>query len=150
MPSTAPWRSRPLSIVVIVQRFGSALNLNVHLHAMVMDGVFARDERGDVHFHAARHPTPPDLTPLLVTLARRIGRVLARHGMSDGADGLDVADPWVEEAPTLAGLAAASVRGVAAIRSWRRSRRPHVSGTRGCRASICTRESRYGPARASV
>ena len=101
--------------VVIVQRFGSALNLNVHLHAMVMDGVFARDERGDVRFHAARYPMAPDLTSLLVTLARRIGRLLARHGVSDGADGLDVADPWVEEAPTLAGLAAASVRGVAAM-----------------------------------
>jgi hypothetical protein len=101
--------------VVIVQRFGSALNLNVHLHAMVMDGVFTRDGRGDVRFHAARYPTTPDVTPLLVTLARRIGRLLARHGVSGGAEGVDVADPWAEETPTLAGLAAASVRGVAAL-----------------------------------
>ncbi len=101
--------------VVIVQRFGSALNLNVHLHAMVMDGVFTRDARGDVRFHAARYPATPDVTPVLVTLARRIGRLLARHGVSGGAEGVDVADPWAEETPTLAGLAAASVRGVAAL-----------------------------------
>lgn len=56
--------------VVIVQRFGSALNLNVHLHAMVMDGVFTRDTHGAVRFHIARYPVTPDMTPLLVTLAR--------------------------------------------------------------------------------
>jgi hypothetical protein len=27
--------------VVMIQRFGGALNLNVHLHALVIDGVFA-------------------------------------------------------------------------------------------------------------
>jgi hypothetical protein len=27
--------------VSVVQRFGSALNLNVHLHALMMDGVYA-------------------------------------------------------------------------------------------------------------
>jgi hypothetical protein len=101
--------------VVIIQRFGSALNLNVHLHAMVMDGVFTRDARGEVRFHAARYLIAPDMTPLLVTLAARIGRLLARHGVSAGAEGVDVADPWAEEMPTLAGLAAASVRGVAAF-----------------------------------
>ena len=29
--------------VTIVQRFGGALNLNVHLHALVLDGVFTVD-----------------------------------------------------------------------------------------------------------
>jgi hypothetical protein len=27
----------------MIQRFGGALNLNVHLHALVIDGVFERD-----------------------------------------------------------------------------------------------------------
>jgi Putative transposase len=31
--------------VVIIQRFGGALNLNVHIHALVIDGVFAPDGR---------------------------------------------------------------------------------------------------------
>jgi hypothetical protein len=52
---------------------------------------------------------------VLVMLARRIGRLLARHGVCDGAEGVEVADPWAEETPTLAGLAAASERGVAAL-----------------------------------
>lgn len=82
---------------------------------MVIDGVFTRDARGEVRFHAARYAIAPDVTPLLMTLATRIGRLLARKGVSDGADGLDVADPWAEEMPTLAGLASASVRGVASF-----------------------------------
>ena len=41
--------------VVVVQRFGGALNLNVHLHALVLDGVCARDETGAMRFHR----TPP-------------------------------------------------------------------------------------------
>ncbi len=32
--------------VVVIQRFGGALNLNVHLHALVLDGVFAREDDG--------------------------------------------------------------------------------------------------------
>ena len=28
--------------VIVIQRFGGALNLNVHFHALVLDGVFAR------------------------------------------------------------------------------------------------------------
>jgi putative transposase len=43
--------------VVIIQRFGGALNLNVHLHALVLDGVFTVEESG-----AAFRPLPR-LTP---------------------------------------------------------------------------------------
>ena len=34
--------------VAVIQRFGGALNLNVHIHALVLDGVFARDAVGDL------------------------------------------------------------------------------------------------------
>ena len=37
--------------VCMVQRYGSAVNLNVHLHAIVADGVFVRSE-GAVVFRA--------------------------------------------------------------------------------------------------
>jgi len=103
--------------VVIVQRFGSALNLNVHLHALVLDGVFAQGADGTVRFHAAPTHPAPDLTPLLVTMATRLRRLLTRRGVVDGGDGLslDAWDPFADDVPTLAGLAAASVRGVAAL-----------------------------------
>lgn len=43
--------------VAIVQRFGGALNLNVHIHALVLDGVFVRDAAGGVVFRPARRLT---------------------------------------------------------------------------------------------
>ncbi len=40
--------------VAIVQRFGSALNLNVHVHALVLDGVYTVDRRGRLRFWRTR------------------------------------------------------------------------------------------------
>jgi len=42
--------------VAVIQRFGGALNLNVHVHALVLDGVFARDRAGALVFHSAARP----------------------------------------------------------------------------------------------
>lgn len=36
--------------VAIIQRFGAALNLNVHVHALVLDGVDVEDQRGPCAF----------------------------------------------------------------------------------------------------
>ena len=47
--------------VTFVQRFGGSLNLNVHFHTVVLDGVMTRDENGHVHFHPAPEPTPSEL-----------------------------------------------------------------------------------------
>ena len=99
--------------VAIVQRFGAALNLNVHIHALVLDGVFAPDGRGGVSFRAHERQDD-DVGPLLVTIQRRIEALLTRRGVPD-REGFDAPDRWAEDAPTLAGLAAASVRGVAAL-----------------------------------
>ena len=45
--------------VAIIQRFGGALNLNVHLHALVIDGVFVAtdDDEEGVSFHPASRLT---------------------------------------------------------------------------------------------
>ncbi len=40
--------------VVVIQRFGGALNLNVHFHALVLDGVFAPADDGEPVFHRTR------------------------------------------------------------------------------------------------
>jgi hypothetical protein len=48
--------------VVCVQRFGGALNLNVHFHALVLDGVFHREPgRERPAFRAARRKGEADL-----------------------------------------------------------------------------------------
>ena len=49
-------RGRPGGAVTLIQRFGSAANLNIHLHCLVLDGVYQRTE-GEPDFQKARaHP----------------------------------------------------------------------------------------------
>jgi hypothetical protein len=108
-------RGALVGAVAIIQRFGGALNLNVHVHALVPDGVFVW-ERGRVRFRRARPPAPGELARLLETIMRRVRRLLVRRGVWDDA-AADVWDPWREEQPMLAQVAAASVRGVGALGS---------------------------------
>jgi hypothetical protein len=68
--------------VTFVQRFGS-LNLNVHFHVVVLDGVFARDASGCVSFHPAAAPTLGDLQAIVARVERRCAAWLRRHGYVD-------------------------------------------------------------------
>ena len=100
--------------VVVVQRFGGALNLNLHLHALVLDGVFTNDD-GAVRFHAVPRLTREEVGQVVALIARRITRLLERRGLSGRADDGEISDPWSEEAPVLAAVAAASVDGRVAM-----------------------------------
>jgi hypothetical protein len=66
--------------VTLIQRFGSALNLNVHLHMLFLDGAY-RFSTTRPTFHRARPPAGEELNDLLDTLSRRIVRVLERRGL---------------------------------------------------------------------
>jgi Putative transposase/Transposase zinc-binding domain len=100
--------------VVVIQRFGGALNLNVHFHALVLDGVFA-GEPGKLTFHRIGRLTALDVEEVLAAVQPLVDRRLRASGGSDD-DGM-AHDPWAKEAPLLAGLAAASVQGVTALGS---------------------------------
>ena len=44
--------------VTLIQRFGSALNLNIHFHMLFLDGVYELDSDGaTAKFHAIETPT---------------------------------------------------------------------------------------------
>ena len=95
----------------MVQRFGGALNLNVHLHALVLDGVFARAGDGQLRFHRAPAPSAADVADVLAAIAPKVRARFARAGLED-EDGAE-SDAGAE--PGLVGLAAASVQGVLAL-----------------------------------
>ncbi|MGH9372832.1 MAG: transposase, partial [Vicinamibacterales bacterium] len=84
--------------VAIVQRFGGALNLNVHLLALVLDGVFTT-EGSAVRFHPIRRLTREDVAVVVALIARRVERLLERRGLAGGAERGDALDVWSEEAP---------------------------------------------------
>ena len=89
--------------VAVIQRFGGALNLNVHIHALVLDGVFARDAAGGLRFHATPDLTTLDVAEVLATVEPLMARQLQHRGRGEGE--ADASDAWVDEAPVLAGLA---------------------------------------------
>lgn len=68
--------------VTVIQRFGGALNLNIHFHTLMLDGVFtvAADD-GAVQFHASPPPTDGEVAQLLTTIRTRILRLLTRRGL---------------------------------------------------------------------
>jgi hypothetical protein len=43
--------------VTLIQRFGSALNLNIHFHMLFLDGVYVDDGAGHFAFHSNKAPT---------------------------------------------------------------------------------------------
>jgi hypothetical protein len=67
--------------VTAVQRFGGALNLNVHFHSLALDGVYVRDPlSGAVRFRRVGPPSKEDLERVLGRTAGRILAFLERKG----------------------------------------------------------------------
>ena len=99
--------SRLRSTDAVIQRFGGALNLNVHFHTLAVDGVFVREPDGSLSFAAAKAPTDEEVDTLLGVIRTRILHLLVRRGLlcDDGGDDLDES-----QAPPLHALYAASVR----------------------------------------
>ena len=83
--------------VSFVQRFGGLLNLNVHYHLVVPDGVFVADEAtGELSLVRLSGPTADDLLAILDRVADRINERLA-----EARDHRDAADKDVDTPPDL-------------------------------------------------
>jgi hypothetical protein len=66
--------------VTLIQRFGSALNLNVHFHMLYLDGVYAEDAYGKIRFHRIKAPTVDELGLLVHRISQRVAKFLERRG----------------------------------------------------------------------
>jgi hypothetical protein len=106
--------------ITFIQRFGSALNMNVHFHALVLDGAysFAPGRGNPPRFLALPPPGASEVARVLAGTARRIQRVVEVHDSGD-------ADALERDEPLLSLLAAASLRTCIATgpdrgKPWRR------------------------------
>ena len=72
--------------VTVIQRFGGGLNLNVHFHILVPDGVWTEAPHGELCFHAVPAPTSDELEALCDVIARRVERHLVREGLWEPDD----------------------------------------------------------------
>ena len=73
--------------ITLIQRFGSAANLNTHLHALVLDGVYHITEAGPVFIETAA-PSHAQLQTLLSKIINRIMKFLTQHGHLIEEDGI--------------------------------------------------------------
>jgi hypothetical protein len=103
-------RDAQCGAVSFVQRFGGALNLNVHFHTLVLDGVYAADATGALRFHPLPAPSDNEVERVTAQVARRLARLLERRGLGPSADPGE-ADSLPGQEPLLAAIYAASVHG---------------------------------------
>jgi hypothetical protein len=103
--------------MVFGRRFNSTLNLNLHFHALVLDGAFVSpSERLAPNFQPAAPLIDADVAELVEQLARRITRHLERQGRLPRAHSpADADEPTEHEAPLFDELRAASIQGGAAL-----------------------------------
>ncbi len=69
--------------ITFVQRFNSALELSLHFHMLVPDGVFVADGAGaDERPRFVEHEAPSDeeIGELLAEVAKRVTKMLQAHG----------------------------------------------------------------------
>lgn len=112
--------------VTVIQRFGGGLNLNVHYHTLLFDGVFFADRANDtLEFRPLPPPTDEEVGLVLARIAARVQGLLKRRGFDPDDADLCQADPVVEGSPVLAGISSASIQGRIALgpragaRVWR-------------------------------
>jgi hypothetical protein len=67
--------------VTLIQRFGSALNLNIHFHNLFLDGVYVYRDNRPPRFQRIKAPDKVDLEDLVKLISQRVGRCLERQGL---------------------------------------------------------------------
>jgi hypothetical protein len=67
--------------VTFIQRFGSALNLNVHFHMLFLDGIYTKNKLGLIQFERTIVPNQQELAILVHSISHRVARYLERLGI---------------------------------------------------------------------
>ncbi len=96
--------------VSFIQRFDSALRCNLHIHSLVIDGVYAADDDDQPQFQVLPAPDDEEIARLTEILAVRIRKFLSQRGLGPDSDP-EESDPLSRDQPGLAGIYAASVPG---------------------------------------
>src|SRR4030095_8516422 len=90
--------------VTFIQRFGSAINLNLHFHCAFLEGVYLdRTDQGlKPRFLKGEPPSDADITAVVQKISRRVIRKLWQFGYLEAgivAAGATGYDPLVDDAP---------------------------------------------------
>jgi hypothetical protein len=67
--------------VTIIQRFGSALNLNIHFHMLFLEGAISENPWGGTTFTRIKAQSHSDMVELVHAISQRIARYLEKVGL---------------------------------------------------------------------
>jgi len=67
--------------VTLIQRFGSALNLNIHFHMLFLEGAISENPWGGTTFTRIKAPSHQEMLELVHTISHRIARYLEKVGL---------------------------------------------------------------------
>jgi len=127
---------RKTGAITFVQRFRGAINLNVHMHSLFLDGVYFEDH-DKLKFFQTLEPTDNEIAVLVKRIRDRVVRNLTKKGyaISDFSE-----DPFAFEQPAMAELAGASIQSRIAFgeRAGQRVRRIRNRASIGGRGSTLT------------
>ena len=100
--------------VTFLQRFGSALNLNLHFHCIFLEGVYLdrTDQGRKPRFVTAEPPSDADIATVVQKISHRVIRTLWRGYLEADSDGAVATgyEPLVDDAPKLSRTLATSVQ----------------------------------------
>jgi hypothetical protein len=65
--------------VTLIQRFGSALNLNIHFHLLFLDGIYLYRDARPPQFQRVKAPDKGELEKLVKLISQRVGLCLERQ-----------------------------------------------------------------------
>ena len=81
--------------VTLIQRFGSALNLNIHFHVLFLDGVYVHRDNRPPRFQRVKAPNKDELEDVVQLISQRVGRSLERQGLLEQ----DTESAWADLDP---------------------------------------------------
>jgi hypothetical protein len=67
--------------VTLIQRFGSALNLNIHFHMLFLEGAISENPWGGTTFTRIKAPSHDEMVELVHTVSQRIAKYLEKVGL---------------------------------------------------------------------
>jgi ribosomal protein S27E len=100
--------------VTFIQRFGDALNCNVHFHLLALDGTYTRTDNQKPQFHELPASEDDEIVEFTTIVAKRIELLLERRGIGAGSEDEDALS---RDEPGMAALYANSIRGRIAVGS---------------------------------
>ena len=79
-----------IGAISFIQRFGALINIHVHYHSIVTDGVFTEDDSGEVCFNEAKKIEEEEVVKMTGRVRKRVLSYMVKNNLLDSIDAKDM------------------------------------------------------------